>query len=290
MKIDTLVLSGGGPSGVAYFGIFKSLFENNIINENLDDIKEIITTSAGIFPSVCLLIKFKIDLCKEVVMNYDLLKLLDHDNLKIDDFLVDFGFFSTDGIGLFIKKIIKNKLKIEDITLKELYEYSNVKLTVKVFNATKKQLEYISYETDPDLSLIKLVQMTTAIPGFFKPVKYNDCLYVDGGLRGHFPIEVCKSDNYLGLFIKGGTVSKIEILELFPISEFIYSLMINQDQTVYDIKNDKIDKRIIYAQIDFGLNFDMKKEDKEKLITKGFEITEKHINQYINQHLEINKV
>ena len=77
MKIDTLVLSGGGPSGVAYFGIFKSLFENNIISENLDGIKEIITTSAGIFPSVCLLIKFKIDLCKEIVMNYDLFKLLE---------------------------------------------------------------------------------------------------------------------------------------------------------------------------------------------------------------------
>ena len=53
MKIDTLILSGGGPSAIAYFGIFESLFENKIINENLDGIKEIITTSAGIFPSVC---------------------------------------------------------------------------------------------------------------------------------------------------------------------------------------------------------------------------------------------
>ena len=34
------------------------------------------------------------------------------------------------------------------------------------------------------LSISKLAQMTTAIPDFFKPVKYNDCLYVDGGLRG----------------------------------------------------------------------------------------------------------
>ena len=84
--------------------------------------------------------------------------------------------------------------------------------------------------------------MTTAIPGFFKPVKYNDYLYVDGGLRGHFPIEVCESKNYLGLFIRGGTVSKTGILELLPILEFIYSLMINQDQTVYDIKNNKINK------------------------------------------------
>ena len=281
MKIDTLILSGGGPSGVSYFGIFQSLFEKNIINENLDGIDEIITTSAGIFPSVCLLIKFKIELCKEIVMNYDLMKLIDHENLTIDDFLVDFGFFSTDKIGQFVQNILKHKLKKDDITLKELYDYNNTKLTVKVFNATKKQLEYISHETDPDLSLIKLVQMTTAIPGFFKPVKYNDCLYVDGGLRGHFPIEVCKSDNYLGLFIRGGTVPKNGVLEMFPILEFIYSLMINQDQTVYDIKNNKINKRIIYCKIDYGLNFDMKKEDKLKLINMGYELTNNHINLHL---------
>lgn len=281
MKIDTLVLSGGGPSAVAYFGIFESLFENNIINENLDGIKEIITTSAGIFPSVCLLINFKLNLCKEIVLNYDLLELVNSDDLKIDDFLVDFGFFSTDNIGRFINTIIKNKLNKEDLSLKELFDYSKVKLTVKVFNATKKQLEYISYETDPDLSISKLVQMTTAIPGFFKPVKYNNYLYVDGGLRGHFPIEVCNSKDYLGLFIRGGTVTKTGILETFPILEFIYSLMINQDQTVYDIKNDKINKRIIYAKIDFGLNFDVSKTQKEELINKGYEISNKHINQHL---------
>lgn len=286
MKIDTLILSGGGPSGVSYFGIFQSLFEKNIINENLDGINEIITTSAGIFPSVCLLIKFKIELCKEIVMNYDLMKLLDHENLTIDDFLVDFGFFSTDKIGKFVQNILKHKLKKDDITLKELYEYNNTKLTVKVFNATKKQLEYISHETDPELSIIKLVQMTTAIPGFFKPVKYNDYLYVDGGLRGHFPIEICKSDNYLGLFICGGTVSKTGIIEMFPILEFIYSLMINQDQTVYDIKNNKVNKRIIYCKIDYGLNFEMTKEDKLKLINKGYELT----NNHISLHLEKDKV
>lgn len=281
MKIDTLVLSGGGPSAVAYFGIFESIFENKIINENLDGIKEIITTSAGIFPSICLLIKFKLNLCKEIVLNYDFLDLVNSDNLKIDDFLVDFGFFSTDNIGKFISTIVKNKLNKKDLTLKELYEYNNVKLTVKVFNATKKQLEYISHETDPDLSISKLAQMTTAIPGFFKPVKYNDYLYVDGGLRGHFPIEVCKSKDYLGLFIKGGTVTKTGILETLPILEFIYSLMVIQDQTVYDIQNNKIDKRIIYAEIGYGLKFDMNKSDKNNIINKGYEISTKHINQHL---------
>jgi len=280
MKIDTLILSGGGPSAIAYFGIFNSLFENTIINEKLDGIREIITTSAGIFPSICLLIKFKLDLCKEIVLNYDLLKLVNMNNIKIDDILLDFGLFDTKDIGSFVKSILKNNIGKEDISLRELYDFNKIKLTVKVFNATKKQLEYISYETDPDLSIVKLAQMTTAIPLFFKPVEYNNYLYVDGGLRGHFPIEVCKSENYLGLFIRGGTMKKTGVLESFPLLEFMYSLMINQDQTVYDIKNNKINKRIIYAQIDYGLNFDVKKETKLDLIQKGYDITQKHLNQH----------
>ena len=125
--------------------------------------------------------------------------------------------------------------------------------------------------------------MTTAIPLFFKPVEYNNYLYVDGGLRGHFPIEVCKSKDYLGLFIKGGTVSKTGILNTFPILEFLYSLMINQDQTVYDIKQNKINKRIIYAEINYGLNFEITEDEKNNLIDKGYEITMKHITEHLEK-------
>ena len=283
MNIDTLVLSGGGPSGVAYFGIFKALFEKNIINNNLDGIKEIITTSAGIFPSFCFLIRLRLDICEKIVRKYDILKLIDSDNLSIDDLLINFGLFDTKNIGHFIKSILKNFLQVEDLTLTQLYQKTNIKLTVKVFNATKKQLEYISHETDPELSIITLAQMTTAIPLFFKPVEYNNYLYVDGGLRGHFPIKVCKSKDYLGLFIKGGTVSKIGILNTFPILEFLYSLMINQDQTVYDIKQNKINKRIIYAEINYGLNFEITEDEKNNLIDKGYEITMKHITEHLEK-------
>ena len=58
-KIDTLILSGGGPSGVAYIGIFKALIENNILKPDLSGIKEIITTSVGIISSYLYMINIK---------------------------------------------------------------------------------------------------------------------------------------------------------------------------------------------------------------------------------------
>ena len=51
--IDTLVLSGGGPSGVAYAGILKALTDYDILKR--DELKEIITTSVGILFSILLM-------------------------------------------------------------------------------------------------------------------------------------------------------------------------------------------------------------------------------------------
>ena len=56
-KIDTLILSGGGPSGIAYVGVFKALFENEIIKKDLSGIKEIITVSVGIIFAIMCMIK-----------------------------------------------------------------------------------------------------------------------------------------------------------------------------------------------------------------------------------------
>jgi len=282
MKIDTLICSGGGPSGVAYNGIIKALLEKGILNQNLDGIKEIITTSIGILFSFCILLKMDYRVANDICLCFDFNSMLDFETITIDDLLVDHGFFETDGLKNIFQSIIKNKLKREDINLQELYDLTQIQLTVKVFNVTKKQVEYLSYLNYPELSVITLAQMTTAIPLFFKPVQYDGQIYVDGGLRGHFPIEVCKSENYLGIFIAGGSFPKdSQMIQLFPLLEFLYSLMINQDEVVYQIKKKNINPRIIYNEVNLGLDFNVKKETKERVIQEGYENAIKHIETYL---------
>ena len=118
--------------------------------------------------SFCLLLKLPMHVGVSIAKGYNMKLFVNADNITIDDILIDHGLFETDGIYNLMKSILNNFKKIEDISLQELYDISNIKLTVKVFNATKKQLEYISYETDPELSIIKLAEMTGAIPFFFK--------------------------------------------------------------------------------------------------------------------------
>ena len=273
MNIDTLILSGGGPSGTAYVGIFKYLFENNIIDKELNGIKEIITTSIGIMFSIFYILKINESVIENIVMGVDYLSTLDIDNLEINDLLVEYGLFKNDLLANTVKSIIKNTLNKEDITLQELFDITSIKLTVKVYNSTKNITEYISYENNPELKLSILTQMTTAIPLFFKPIKYNDCLYVDGGLKGNLPIEACNSDNYLAILIKGGISKSLEkstLIEYFPILNFIKSLM-NVD-IHYDHEN------IILIEINKGLNFDISNTEKKEIINLGYLKTKEYFN------------
>ena len=62
--IDTLILSGGGPSGIAYAGILKALTDHNILKR--DDLNEIITTSVGIIFSILYLLDYNNDQIEKI--------------------------------------------------------------------------------------------------------------------------------------------------------------------------------------------------------------------------------
>ena len=114
------------------------------------------------------------------------------------------------------------------------------------------------------------LQLKRLIPFLFQPVKFKDNLYVDGGLKGHFPIEACKSDNYLGLNVQGGTCSKndFSILKDLPILGYTMSLMNDKDNNI-----DPDDKMIFSYNINSGLNFTLGNNERQIIIEKGYNMT-----------------
>ena len=273
--IDTLVLSGGGPSGVAYAGILKALTDYDILKR--DELNEIITTSVGIIFATLYLLDYTIGQIEKIVLETDLTKLLNSDDLEIDDLLVKFGLFSNKPIGDSISSFIRHKCNKNDLTLKELYDLSSITLNVKVYNVDKGKTEYINYKNNPDISLKKLSMMTTAIPYLFQPVKYNENLYVDGGLKGHFPIEACESKHYLGLNVRGGTTnrSNFGLLKDLPILKYTMDLMNDKDNNI-----DPNDKKVFTYHINCGLNFSLDINERKKMIEKGYNETIEYLKSY----------
>jgi predicted acylesterase/phospholipase RssA len=274
--IDTLILSGGGPSGVAYAGILKALTLTDILKR--DELNEIITTSVGIIFATLYLLDYTILQIEKIVLETDLTKILNVDDLEIDDLLLKFGLFSNKQIGDSISSFIRHKTSKNDLTLKELYDYSKIILTVKVYNVDKGKTEYLNYKNTPDISLTRLSMMTSAIPYLFQPVEFEKDLYVDGGLKGHFPIEACKSKHYLGLNVRGGTTnrSNFGILKDLPILKFTLDLMNDRDNNI-----DPDDNKIFTYHINGGLNFSLDKDERKKMIEKGYNITIEYLKSYV---------
>ena len=273
--IDTLVLSGGGPSGVAYAGILKALTDYNILKR--EELNEIITTSVGIIFAILYLLDYTILQIEKIVLETDLTKILNTDDLEIDDLLVKFGLFSNQQIGDSISSFIRHKTQKNDLTLKELYDLSNISLIGKVYNVDRGKTEYFEYNNTPDISLIQLSMMTTAIPYLFQPVEFEGDLYVDGGLKGHFPIEASTSKYYLGLNVRGGTTnrSNFSILKDLPLLKFTMDLMNDRDNNI-----DPEDKKIFTYHINGGLNFSLDMNQRKSMIEKGYNETIEYIKNY----------
>ena len=263
--IDTLILSGGGPSGIAYVGIFKALLEKNKLIKS--DIKEIIVTSVGIIFAVLYLLDFTPSQMEKIILETELENMLSSDNLEIDDLLLNYGLFTNQMVGESVNSSCKHKLGKDNMTLKELYDEIPIKLTIKVYNTDSGKIEYFSHESEPDIRLYDVARMTTAIPFLFQPIKYKDHLYVDGGLKGHFPIEKCQSDNFLGILIEGGTCnqSNFQAIEIFPILGYIMNLMNNRDNNLQDYDLNKI----MIIDINIGLNFTLDKDKKLDVMKQG---------------------
>ena len=265
--IDTLILSGGGPSGISYIGIFKALLEKNKIIKS--DLKEIIVTSVGIIFAILYLLDFTPSQMEKIILETELEKLLCSEKLEIDDLLLNYGLFTNQMIGDSVNIYCKHKIGKNNITLKELHDKIPIKLTVKVYNTDLGKIEYFSHESEPDIQLSELAMITTAIPFLFQPIKYKGHLYVDGGVKGHFPIEKCQSDNYLGIVIEGGTCnrSNFQIIETFPILGFLLNLMNDRDNNLENYDQ----KKIMIMDINVGLNFSLDKDKKNDIIKQGYD-------------------
>jgi hypothetical protein len=277
MKIDTIVLSGGSTKVPAYIGCFRALNEFNIINDNLDGIKHIITCSVGMLYALLILLKVSKQVIEATMKRLCFSELLDIDNLNINNLIFELGLFDNHKVGSIITTILREKYSKENMTLQELYELSNIKLTTKVVNSTKSCIEYISYDNEPDIPITTLLQMTTAIPFFFRPIKYKECLYVDGGTAGSFPTEI-GGENYIGIHLKGSwdVNEKKTILDEIPIIDFFLSLSSISTEDSSEPESKQI---IIPSDIHFT-NFKLSLEEKQQLIDSGYELTKKHIQLY----------
>ena len=270
---DTLVISGASTKVVSFVGIFRALFEKDILKENLEGIKEIHTLSIGTFYTLCLILNFSERVIYECLMRSEFSECLDADEINFNDISRSLGIISHEKyFKSLMKKIFMYRFEKEDITLKQLYEYNPIDLYIKCVNVSKQSSVHFNHRTHPNMSVTKLLIMTTTLPIFFKPQKYKNDYYVDGGLSGNLPVEKVKSKNVLCIHIKRCMKNIDE--EAIPLLGFLQNMC-----SVSSLSYNKYKNRTINIVIDLSTyDFNIDKDKKEKIIKIGYEKTLKRIN------------
>ena len=187
--INHLVISGGGPTGFISYGAIKYLFEKEFLS--LNKLKSVYGTSIGAILGAILLLKHDWHTLDDYFTKRPWDKVFKIEPNNFFDMFYKKGLFQFSMVEEIMVPLMTAKYLSKDITLSEFYEETNVDFhcfTVEMNSFNKIDL---NYKTHPDLSLIKALEMTSAVPLLFSPIIHGNNCYIDGGLLDNYPINEC---------------------------------------------------------------------------------------------------
>lgn len=193
--MKTLVLSGGGIKGIAMLGLLQRLYKDGKLN----NITKYIGTSVGSI--ICLLLSLGFT----PLEIYNMSNKLNINLSSIKDMISEYGIISTSTVSDIMRSEIKNKIGYIP-TLIDHYKMTNKHYISVTTNLSKNRIEYIDYVNHPNIDCVLACEMSFSVPFVFKCVRYNNDIYVDGGLLDNFAIDyqfqneerigICLSCNY----------------------------------------------------------------------------------------------
>lgn len=288
MKIlKNLVISGAGINGIGFLGIIKYLNEFQL----LDNICHYIGTSAGSIISFLLSIGYSYQELYEFSLHFNFNKVVN--DINLNNFLDNFGFENIGKLYYILKRLCEEKGLNENITFKEHFDKTNIKLTITGSCLNESKVHYFNYETFPDMKILTAIKISCCIPIIFMPIKFNNKLWLDGGLLNNYPIKFCEDeiDNTLGITINDECLDKCEDNTPTNIMDYLYTVLkciIYSDNIKYinDFKENTIKFTYSFNEIS---NFNITKEDKIKLIELGYIHAKTHhsiIEKFVNINLQ----
>lgn len=284
MKIDG-VFSGGGVKAFAYIGALKSLEKNQL------ELERVAGTSAGAIVASLIATGYQQEELEKTLENLNLNQLLDPPQLtKFLPFTKWLYLYFQMGLN---KGDKLEKWLFELLAKKNVYTFQDLKkdyLKVVVTDLSLGKLVVIPddleriYGIDARyFSVAKAVRMSCGIPYFFMPKKMvasNNLKsrIVDGALLSNFPMWIfnnkrnCYKRPVLGITISeaGGQLEKWRpVRNALQMSHALFTTMKTAHDARYISKSD-IDHIIFIPATEVeAIDFDLKAEEREKLIALG---------------------
>jgi len=192
VKINHIVISGGGNSGLSFYGILRETHRKGIWK--LDDIKTIYGTSIGAFLGVAISLNYDWETLDDYVIKRPWQTVFQFDVYSAIKVFQNKGIFGIKVIQDMLEPLLLGKEMTMDITMKEFYEKTGIELhcfstEMNTFNSVD-----FSYKTHPDWKLVHVIYCSSSLPIVFEPwINENQC-YLDGGILVDYPLNQCLLD------------------------------------------------------------------------------------------------
>ena len=285
----TCIFGGGAVRGLAYVGAIKALRELQI------NVKTYAGSSVGSIVAALLAVGYETQEICDVLLNVNFELFRDLHFSISKDFALSKGNVFTEWIREALEKKFYGddycKNKNNPVTFKDLKK-NLIILTTNLNTFTP--VEFSTFET-PDFEIAAAVRISCSMPGLMTPVEIDDKRLVDGDLLKGNPLwklspNICLPETRVLEFrLEGENVSKTG--NTFDFLNSIYSCMTSASTDfIMDVfsENDKYD----YVKITTGdviiIDFNMSKEQKNKLVDMGYEDSISYLcNKFVNKKMKI---
>jgi len=276
--LKNIVFSGCFTKGIIYIGIFKALEELNIRS----NIQTYCGVSSGSIAALMGILDFTSLEMEKIIYNISLDNLMNLKNsFELFNIYNKCGILDGNKIVKFIEIILENKFGNKHITFNELkLQIPNKDLIVIGTNLNSNSVSVFSNKISPDMKLSTAIRISTSFPLVFKPVKYNNSFYADGGLINNFPVDIFDEEleTTIGISIKIDTIRINEIITLDSYMMKIFELLTTQKE---EYLKEKYKNQTICIDLTNQLDdiFDFSNSYKKKLILLGY-------NQFIEKYIK----
>jgi predicted acylesterase/phospholipase RssA len=239
MTIKHLVLSGGGPIMIQILSSIQELEKKKYID--IKNVESIYGTSAGAIIAVMIALKFDWETINDYIIKRPWHDVFQIKPQNIFHAYTNKGIFDIRTFEKCFKPLFDTKDIPLDINLKDFYDLTKIELNMFSFEVNEYKLEKISYKTYPELSVLKAVQMSCALPILISPVFINNKCFMDGGIACNYPLNFCidsvkNPDEILG-FKNNYPNEKPNINENSTLLDYIFNFLL---KSVFNVHNNYI--------------------------------------------------
>lgn len=200
MKYFThMVCSGSALRSLCLLGVLRYIYFNKMENY----IKNVAGSSMGAFFCLVFALKIPVDELEELLT--ETIKVsATISSSSILNIFTELGFNDAKNYLYGIRKYLKKKYSMDDITFIELSKMTGVNIYVSTTRINDGKNIIFNVNDYPNVSVLDTIAASMCIPTVTKPVKIEKYYYIDGCITNNLPYDVFKEvnqDNILNIAI-----------------------------------------------------------------------------------------